>query len=1093
MKHNQQSQLLNYFPVECHSSIVEFFRHVASIDADIIIFMARKSVRLYDVFEECGFPATASFVYTDHILDQDASIFFRKNVAIVDDTLILGTSLHNTKKFLSAAGAKAISTHVLFADRNYWKSQLIEPDFISATIDHQNILSFCNSSVVALQANSVPYLTDFPFSKRFAVASPDLQQLLALDGWTCHRIQNHADADNGAQAFSLLPSNAILERLARFLTTQCADLVDIVKIRVFVRRAGGKNWIRIVPMVTLAPMLDVAIKELSSSIIESFFKVEHRRFFSDYLVGTTVQLRFAQYFLSTVVGFHFQSELEATFEKPPQIQFDSAEAARHYGLWCNELFDHLHSSKQIVLDAFNDFSFELLSDNEWDYDTNSDEEAGEFVELLEQGRIGKDNDRSLIVDLMRAFVGFYYKHEVPARIEIAALLEQGRSLEDYESEHRDRLGKGFTWRALSKAIVGNQSPLSPARKNTLSLCLDHLVDWGIAVPILAERDGLAFRAYRHGEGVPFADQEIALIHDLLRGYFEASETDSIGVIGFEKVIACLMRVGVNKGFLEVVHGMSGHEGIARIGFHLHGAVPFYPKQDKYLADDKASWISSYATERGVVIKEQGNFKLGNRPDAALKAPQAKDEAQQLGWLLGKLRTLDVGGKKALNANDLIILATCSSPLDLMGALNAEGILYSNWIKSHILSPNANKDVAGNFLTTGVGVTAINSTRLKVNAFRTNRFERIIEGCRSALQQLENGAMLQSVWGTAWSNISKWEDNQQLSTFVPLVEHFCDALFDCVLFVSIIKAAYIARTDNTGSGDQKSRIQGEIKTLTEFRQVLRPNMTDATRAVFGRAQTMMAQEKLTASFEETVNFAERGLRQANERLFQHIKNCQDRVNNYGRTEPRINFTNLFWYDVVDSLGEKSGLSGNALKEYRGRVRNFKKAASQELYKLKRKCESEKAAMYPYTGSIFLKDDEKTIFFAKRGAFRWALRTAYLIKRVAKANGVVVRMMILKADFAGLSPFRYSNSNEVDGEQFWEHSSRLKLQLRAHENANLLKPGNKKMSASYLWLCGWASNAIEVPRELDWNMSLTKKVETNIDEHTVSTNVLGGYLG
>jgi hypothetical protein len=138
----------------------------------------------------------------------------------------------------------------------------------------------------------------------------------------------------------------------------------------------------------------------------------------------------------------------------------------------------------------------------------------------------------------------------------------------------------------------------------LSLALDHLIDMGIAVPMLCHRDGLLFRAYRHGEDVLFGDQELALAHDALSGFLEGSEKDSIPMLVLEKVISSLIRVGSARDFLKVLFGETGRDGVARIGFHLHGAIPIMPSTNTLFADDRQSWLSAYMVDRGVIAPQQ---------------------------------------------------------------------------------------------------------------------------------------------------------------------------------------------------------------------------------------------------------------------------------------------------------------------------------------------------------------------------------------------------------------------------------------------------------------------------------------------------------
>ena len=146
--------------------------------------------------------------------------------------------------------------------------------------------------------------------------------------------------------------------------------------------------------------------------------------------------------------------------------------------------------------------------------------VGQTVEARKHSDVGA---RSVFTDLIRAFVGLHKKYELPARREAHRLGHNILSVEASDAPYRDRLKFGFAWRALVECMLEEQElKPHPWRTNLMTLLLDHLIDMGIAVPVLRLREGILFRAYRYGEDVPFGDQECALSYEAANGYLQGS-------------------------------------------------------------------------------------------------------------------------------------------------------------------------------------------------------------------------------------------------------------------------------------------------------------------------------------------------------------------------------------------------------------------------------------------------------------------------------------------------------------------------------------------------------------------------------------------
>src|ERR1035441_4802788 len=83
--------LLREFEPDMAKQLVAFGQKLSRIDANIFVFLARKSLCLYDVLLKLGTPPIEGYVVSDRVLDMRLDPLRGKRVALVDDTLILGT------------------------------------------------------------------------------------------------------------------------------------------------------------------------------------------------------------------------------------------------------------------------------------------------------------------------------------------------------------------------------------------------------------------------------------------------------------------------------------------------------------------------------------------------------------------------------------------------------------------------------------------------------------------------------------------------------------------------------------------------------------------------------------------------------------------------------------------------------------------------------------------------------------------------------------------------------------------------------------------------------------------------------------------
>jgi len=1103
------SSLLQKFPAETSLLLIEFSKYLATLDADYIILMARKALRLYDFLVLAGGKLAQKPVLSDHVLDQNPEIFRGKKVCLVDDTLILGTTLGEAKRRLIEAGAKKVTSHVFICDKENWCRDLIIPEKIFALRDHEQVRSFCAQEVAALAAAGIPYLSDFPLSVPVRFTSATLPTIHSLMGWETHTLTNPSQERGGVSVYSLLPKRETFDQGKATFGRTLGDLLEITKIRAFGVRAGSNYWLKFIPIVTLRPIRSTDVDTLFDRVLvrlegESAGCLSKLR---NTLSSSLSRLRFLQYTLSLAMGQACLAEIfELAANKNP-IRFDLSEAVRLFGPWLRSELQSVHAAIPL---AFGSDSYSRERDHIPSMLVNLPEDVvriskDEFKEFVHGagGSTTPQLARSRLTDLIQAFVGLYRKHEPAARLEAHKL---GETLFDAPPEvapHRDRLKFGFVWRALVECLLEGEARPNLRRANMLSLVLDQLVDMGIAVPILCDRGGVLFRAYRYGEDVEFGDQELALAHEVIVGFTEGAEEKDVGRVTLEKLLASLLHVGVSRGYLSVVHGMTGAEGIARVGFHLHGAVPIFPKHDTVFADEQDSWLSQYLLDRGVLERPPGarsKYVVGQKPEAAFPNVGALGQAHQLGWLLGLLHKSRKGTAPVLSENDLIVLASCIQPRHVASAVAAEARILAAWFDrssrrfrklplsisdDHIRGLRAE-------LINNSGYLGMNSARLKLSAHWTDRPASVINECASYLASLPTGgSFMSSHWRADWLPILMSVSEEQRSRIEPRIEALAKAIYSTSIGIFTIELA-LHSLRPTGRLEQQRAKEFErvCKKIESFLGTFAAHCSvrKEEQATLERLQLVLASQR---PMEDPVRALDYGVEWVHARLAglrALASQTEEVVKDFGRTDRRISYPYLFWYDIIDSRGKKSGLANEALDAYRDRVRAFKGTINRDFYGLLRDSRRSGGIVYPWQGPIGSKDDEKHVFITGSASLTLLQEAIRILLGRADTHRVCVRCVIIRTDFAGGHAHRYETQPQVEGETFWEHLSEFKKRLKDMDARSGLNKKGSPATRSFLWVAGDLLDSCDTSDIAP--QKFNKIIRTEVQSVQVMTQVSGG---
>jgi len=710
--------ILNQFNPPRAVQLIEFGKSISHIDADILMFMARRSLGIYDVLLGIGIPPAEQCIVSNRTLDMKLDPFKDKRVTLIDDTLILGTTIGEAKRqLLGEAEAEEVKVHVFCVDKDRWCPKLVEaregssepePVRVFLKLEHDPLMTFCKQEVNALSLFPHPYIVDFPFTQPVRVERVDSECLFVTDGWISVPISTELQARNDVGVFTFFPQNKVFSEMEKGLGKAIVSAIDIAKVRVFTRKQRKSYQIQLVPMVTIKPFRNADVGLLFQRLLERISENSNRDLgrLKEFAITPRAQQRLVQYFLSAALGERFMQSVANHIDSPFAPTYDMRETDRHYGPWLhNEMAEvsrrafsafwpsntKTHKPLQLDISPITDMTTMPQSVQARVSDALSD-----FIPLRLQERqtYRKAEMRDLFATFSQIFFNLYKKSEPFAQVEAHKLGENYPTALLEEAPHKNRLKIGVPWFSVFEYICESYGfPETRNIKNLLSLVLDRYNDLGVAIPItcMPEDGDVVFRAYRHGELALFPQSDPSLARATVDGFLsvipprEGGEKWITSLV-LEKLLALLIEFGLATGLLSLTTELE--ENAAKISFYSLGAVPTLSKPPKDIRvtdmESKGEWLSDFLLERELLKKKGNRYFVGDKPlDYAEKVLYGK--AQLIGMTIGKLlRSRKHNPNGPLNQNSLILLTTCCYPRYTLGALKKELDIFVNWFlhKNH---------------------------------------------------------------------------------------------------------------------------------------------------------------------------------------------------------------------------------------------------------------------------------------------------------------------------------------------------------------------------------------------------------------------------
>ena len=757
---------LQQFDSKIATEIIEFGKRLSATKADVYILMARKAACLVHCMEDMNMISLDGFVTSERILDMDSSWLKGKSVIIIDDTVISGTTLFRTIEKLQKIEVLSISIYVLSVNKEHYvpellqdfkgKSYLVEP-FLS--LENNECIKACSDIVNAVSIFPRPYDIDYPYFSKIAIEEEKYKRFIQLSNWTIDETTSYLQFTQNIFSSSFSPSDVIKKRFDEVVGFNLSDIA-MMKIRVYgIKNEKKKSAynLKVLPIVVFHPLKFESVDLLFKSTISEYdFNQNFENDFQTY----TSKLRFLQYITaSKLAQFWVKTEL---LSYNLQVTHD---------MFTLKLLFNERSINHILkivenpdLTLVNEFATILVSLD------------GQKVRYHSNYNIVDHSIESIQLLLIEPFLRLYFNKERKAWEFVKKFKREVFNVPAF-NDIMNRLKMGYSIPFL-KHIISKYSEFDPSK--VLSSFLDKSIDAGITVPIIVEGDNVVFRAYRHGEDVPFGEKEEKLCAITLDAFSKSLERKDFLQIWVEKLAVLLIKIGIQNKFLnpilsnvppkESVNSKNDHlRTVASIRTYLYGPVVVYKSYEigekishkPYIdPDEESSWLTKALLAKGIL----GLTKVKGKQQLVLKAipniildKRLEGKAENIGLLFGLLLK-----RKLIDShNDFVKLTACIYPEEVVSALSAEvNIFVKRWnnfetyLNSRLNQPNENLELINQLRKRrNLFFTAINSGQKKFFWFINKDGSKLIDQIAEELPD----TLYKNIWSEFWSPNKDWTE------------------------------------------------------------------------------------------------------------------------------------------------------------------------------------------------------------------------------------------------------------------------------------------------------------------------------------------------
>ena len=782
----------NVFDRYTQKSIIEFANKINLTTADYYIVMARKGKCFWDFLVDTDLINVDGVVITERCLDMDFSYMEDCKVVIVDDIVISGTSIYSVVEKLNKIRIESLEICVLGVDECF-NSTLFDFDIINnegktethnylvlpyMKLNNSSCVNLCSSIVKCFSYIPKAYDVDFPVFDKIKLSEKSFKNIISHYAWEVFDVTAEHQINKGINILTLIPTQNtslwLKEKIGIDILKYC-----FVKIRMFIltRQKNKKIFhVSIVPYVLFNEIYPENIENLFERIIKelNIFTKERKadsknyyKYFNSYKSKT----RFVQYVLALKLVNVWREEIRGFCNKDIEL---TLKRESFTSIFTNVFFEDiqlLNNSKVI----FDNIYLEEVDTQILDELYNCD-----FSNSVIKG----DDLWSIQARLTEPFIYLYKEKELKSRELVQKFGKEVYKKEDYRNVV-GRLNLGYSYRYLTN-IISDVEGFDIDR--LVSLYIDKAIDAGIIVPMTAEKNGIIFRAYRHGEDIPFGDREIRACTLLLEEFSSGEKVGLMTRLRVEKMLMMMLKLNEHMNFFasfitKVPDESTITNNIVQGTHYLHGAIlTFHEAQEYHNNHPKKfmtyrgqyKWLTDILCDKEILKQDEKNKKLyyvENLIDLEL-GNQLSSQISIMGQIFGLLcMNATKKTEPQLKNSDLIILSSCLTANDVIPALASEiGIFKSSWevkvgyIKNSVRKKrdltNVIKELNNEYLC-----TSINSGSWKYLAFINKKGARIIE---RIYNELESNKIYQQIWRGYWPDCYEWTKEEVNKEYLNLI-------------------------------------------------------------------------------------------------------------------------------------------------------------------------------------------------------------------------------------------------------------------------------------------------------------------------------------
>lgn len=518
------------------SVFAEAARRARSGDVDVVLMAARRMDCLYELLVQEGMPELDDcLVVSDRVLEATLDFeWLGAKVLVLDDSVVVGTTLYQLHDEIGdrVGDEGRVSFLCVCLDRQQRAPYLVDALSIETQYERSSdeVRQFATSIVQSLFRGVTPFFSDYPVTRPLRTTTSRWTDFLSDPDWHFADVTAPLLDTPHQYALAQIPTQRRFDGILSRVPAELGALVDVLKVRHYVRESESGVESVIVPIALLAPCrpseLDDAFESLSGHAERADLDALDWKGWRP-----EAKHRFLQLVASTYVLADVWPAVARIGAKQTAVGMLSPVPLRLY-------FGDRYEAAIVVLEALANaydatppgtyplplslrldqpppselFSRAGVSEMLWD--------TRELVSELLPGppSIGKLTKLGLVFShAMASLFGFVYrKHELQQRDEIRGL----DSLETYKGAFvrdpsRRLLNQGLTMRELAAALMPGTIGGDSWRRSLVSLGIDPGNDLGVIVPVTrwSPGRGVVYRCYRLGETAHLAQWPLVMAFD----------------------------------------------------------------------------------------------------------------------------------------------------------------------------------------------------------------------------------------------------------------------------------------------------------------------------------------------------------------------------------------------------------------------------------------------------------------------------------------------------------------------------------------------------------------------------------------------------